>query len=172
MNCVVPGGGMKLFSGAGDGDGDCISTVLAGVGTATLAFSLCRSGVRSAVIWSNRGLTTKKNTPASAPPPRSKNTRMPAMIHGSFDFFFATGGGNGAEGAGNGADGTTGGACGAAGVLISPVVTRGGGAAEGVTAGGGGGVAGGVGLPMSDGFAPPAGAVVGPVLRGSATVAG
>jgi len=170
---------MKLFSAEGEGDGACVSTVLAGVGTATLAFSFCRSGVRSAVIWSNRGLTTKKNTPASAPPPRSKNTRMPAMIHGSFDFFFATGGGNGAEGAGNGADGTTGGACGAAGVRISPVVTRGGGGAEAVTGGGdgdtgggAGGVAGGVGLAMSAVFAPPAGAVVGPVLRGSATVAG
>src|SRR5205085_2558225 len=117
-------------------------------------------GVRWAVIWSNRGLTTKKNTPASAPPPRSKSTRIPAIIQGSFDFFFATGGGNGVEGAGNGADGTAGGACGAAGVLISPVVTRGGGATEPVAGGGGGGVTGGgggvagggVGLAMSDVF--------------------
>ena len=97
------------------------------------------------------------------------------MIHGNFDFFFATGG-NGAEGAMAGW-----------GAAISPVVARGwstaavgggGGAGGGVATtggGGGGGAAGGGvgGLPMSEVLAlVPAGPVVGPVLRGSATVAG
>lgn len=99
------------------------------------------------------------------------------MIHGNFDFFFATGGGNGAEGANAG--------CGAA---ISPVAARvcstavgggGGGAGGGVATtgggGGGGGAAGGGvgGRPMSEVFGvDPVEPVVGPVFRGSATVAG
>ena len=100
------------------------------------------------------------------------------MIHGSFDFFFATGcGGNGADGAGcgNGADvagvATT---AGGGGATTSPVVrccggsTGGGGG--GATGGGGGG---GAGREMSDVFgADPAGPVVGPVLRGNAIVCG
>jgi len=90
------------------------------------------------------------------------------MIQGSFDFFFATGGGNGAEGAGVAA--TIG-----WGRAISPVVTFGG----STTGGGGGGVTGGGaggddagGPAMSEVFGAPDGPVVGPVLRGSATVAG
>ena len=86
------------------------------------------------------------------------------MIHGNFDFCFATGG-NGADGADAAATGD-----GAWGVTTSPVVrccccsTRGG--------GGGAGVGGGVGgLEISEvlGADP---VVVGPVLRGNATVAG
>lgn len=92
------------------------------------------------------------------------------MIHGSFDFFFATGG-NGAEGAGAGAGAT--GVC-MAGVLISPVVTGGGwtDGGGGVTGGGGGGAGAAGCRPTSAVFGAPVGAVVGPVLRGSATVAG
>jgi len=98
------------------------------------------------------------------------------MINGIFDFFFATGG--------NGADGATA-TCG--GATISPVVARGGsaagvgGAGGGVTGGGGGGGgatycggAGGGGVARISevlGFVD-VGPVVGPVLRGSATVAG
>ena len=87
------------------------------------------------------------------------------MIHGNFDFFFATGG-NGADGAVPAATGDA--DCGA---TTSPVVrccccsTRGGGGG-GVTGGGGVG-----GLEISEvlGADP---VVVGPVLRGNATVAG
>ena len=103
------------------------------------------------------------------------------MIHGAFDFFFATGGGKGAEGAsaGNGADGgdvTTIGVGGRA--ATSPVVRSAGCsiAGGGLTGGGGGGGGGGVaGREMSDVFGGVAvvGPVVGPVLRGGkATVAG
>ena len=96
------------------------------------------------------------------------------MIHGSFDFFCATGGGKGAEGAGV-ATADTGGGCGA---TTSPVVRAcgcsagggaGGGGGGGVTEGGGGG--GGAGCEISAVFGlDPVGPVVGPVLRGSATV--
>ena len=99
------------------------------------------------------------------------------MIHGAFDFFFATGGGNGADGAsaGNGAEGgdvTTIGVGGRA--ATSPVVRS----AGCSTAGGGGGLTGGgggvAGREMSDVSGDvTAGPVVGPVLRGgNATVAG
>ena len=143
-------------------------------------FSIGRTGFLSAAIWSNFGFTTKKNKPANTPPLNNRNMSTPAMMYGIFDFFFATGGGNGADGAG--AE-TGGGGCGA---TTSPVVrvcacpTAGGGggggggaAVTGVTGGGGGGGgdAGGAGREMSDVF----GAVepvVGPVLRGKATVAG
>ena len=144
--------------------------MLAGVGVLTFVFSSGRFGFRCADISSNFGLITKKKTPARAPPPSNRNRSTPAMIHGSFDFFCATGG--------NGADGAEAG-CGTA---ISPVVARdgsiaaGGGAGGGVaaTGGGGGAAGGGVGcLPISEVFGvAPVGPVVGPVLRGSATVAG
>jgi hypothetical protein len=98
------------------------------------------------------------------------------MINGIFDFFFATGGGNGAEGS-----------CAAGAGCIagtSPVDTAGwsaggGGGGGGVTDTGGGGGGGGVGGGAAGGLAisevlgvVPVGPVVGPVLRGSATVAG
>jgi len=97
------------------------------------------------------------------------------MIHGTFDFFFATGGGNGADGAaGNGAD-----VAATTGAATSPVVrgcstAGGGGGGGGVTGGGGGGGGGVAGLEMSDVSGDAlAGLVVGPVLRGgNATVAG
>ena len=166
---------------SGVGAGVDASTVLDGVGTATFVFSGVRVGFRCAFISSNLGLTTKKNKPAKAPPPSKRNINTPAMIHGNFDFFFATGGSNGADGA------TATAACGTA---ISPVAARGdsaagvGGAGGGVTGGGGGGgggatdcgggAGGGVaGFEISEvlGFVG-VGPVVGPVLRGSATVAG
>ena len=139
-------------------------------------FSTGRFVLCSPAIWSKRGFTKAKNTPANAPPLSKRNSRTPAMIHGTFDFFFATGGGgNGAEGAaGNGAEvAATGGA------TTSPVVrvgstTGGGGGGGGVTGGGGGGGGGVAGLEMSDVSGDAlAGLVVGPVLRGgNATVAG
>ena len=150
-------------------------------------FSIGRGGFFSAAIWSKRGFTKTKNTPASAPPLSKRNSRTPAMIHGTFDFFFASaGGGNGADdvdgaSAGNGADGevTTIGVGGLA--ATSPVVRSAGcsgtgGGGGGITGGGGGGgVGGGVaGREISDvaGDAT-VGPVVGPVLRGgNATVAG
>ena len=101
------------------------------------------------------------------------------MIHGTFDFGWAcVGGGNGAEAAadeGKGVDtersGTRGGVvatdCGGCGVGCGG---GGGIAATGGTGGAGGG--GGVGGAMSAVFGVDAGAVVGPVVRGSATVAG
>ena len=158
-----------MSSGVGAGVDD--STEAAGVGVLTFVFSPGRFGFRSADISSKRGLTTKKKTPAKIPPPKRRKISTPAMIHGIFDFFFATGG--------NGAEGATAG-CGAA---ISPVVARigstaagggGAGGGGGVAATGGGGGGGGVGdLPMSEVLGGvPAGPVVGPVLRGNATVAG
>ena len=150
--------------------------MLDGVGTATFVFSIGRFGLCCAFISSNLGLTTKKKRAAKAPAPSKRNTSTPAMINGSFDFFFAT--------AGNGADGATA-AC--AGAAISPVVARGGsaagvgGAGGGVTGGGGGGggatycggAAGGGVAEISEVLGvDEVGPVVGPVLRGSATVAG
>ena len=99
------------------------------------------------------------------------------MIHGNFDFFVATGGGNGVDGAGA-ETATAGGAGGGCGATTSPVVRAGGcigggagvGGGGGVTEGGGGG--GGAGREMSEVFGlDPVGPVVGPVLRGNATVA-
>jgi hypothetical protein len=136
-------------------------------------------------------LTTKKNKPTRAAPPSNRKMRTPAMIHGSFDFFFATGGGKGAEGAaaaGRGAEGTGVGDTVGCGATTSPVVLAGGCSAGGggggaAVTGGGGGVGGitgggditwggGAGLEMSAVFgAVVVGPVVGPVLRGSATVA-
>src|SRR6185369_7145096 len=143
------------------GTGVGCSTDAAGVGVLTFTFSTGRVGFLSAAIWSKRGFTTTKNKPARAPPPSSRNSSTPAMIQGTFDFFFATGcGGNGVDGAacGNGADSdgvaTTGGA------TTSPVVRCGGcstGGGGGATGGGGGGT----GREMSDVFgADPAGPVV------------
>ena len=103
------------------------------------------------------------------------------MIHGAFDFFFATGGGSGADGvsAGNGAEGGDVTTIGVGGrVATSPVVRSagcstagGGGGGGGLTGGGGGGVA---GREMSEVAGDVVvGPVVGPVLRGGkATVAG
>src|SRR6185369_15173799 len=119
------------------GTGVGCSTDAAGVGVLTFTFSTGRVGFLSAAIWSKRGFTTKKNKPARAPPPSSRNSSTPAMIHGTFDFFFATGcGGNGVDGAGcgNGAD-----VAGDRGSDTSPVV-RGCGCS---TAGGGGATGGG-----------------------------
>ena len=152
----MPAGGTKVSSGVGDG----VSTVLAGVGVLRFTFA-GRSGFRCAAISSNLGLTTKKNRPAKAPPPNKRRSTRAPIISGTFDFFFTTGTGSGAEGAG--------------------VETAGGGSAGGGVAatGGGGGAGGGVGvwvawgLAMSEVFGVvPVGPVVGPVLRGSATVAG
>ena len=170
-NFTVPGGGTKATSVDGDGDG--VSTEGTGVGVLAFVFSTGRTGFLSEAIWSSFGFTTKKNKPAKAPPLSRRKISTPAMMYGIFDFFFATGGGNGADGAG--AD-TGGGGC---GVTTSPVVRccgcsttgGGGGGGVGVTGGGGGGDAGGAGREMSEVF----GAVelvVGPVLRGNATVAG
>lgn len=97
------------------------------------------------------------------------------MISGTFDFFCATGGGgNGVEGA-EGAW-TTGSGCIAG---TSTVVGAGGGGGGGAAVTGGGGGEGGVGGGAAGGFAisevfglVSVGPVVGPVLRGSATVAG
>src|SRR6185369_8703319 len=139
------------------GTGVGCSTDAAGVGVLTFTFSTGRVGFLSAAIWSKRGFTTKKNKPARAPPPSSRNSSTPAMIHGSFDFFFATGcGGNGVDGAGcgNGADGAAATTGGGGGATTSPVVrccgcsTAGGGGGAGVTGGGGGGA----GREMSDVF--------------------
>ena len=94
------------------------------------------------------------------------------MISGTFDFFLATGGGSGAEGAGV-ATACAGGAAGTSGVHCGG--SAGGGVAATGGGGGGGGAGGGVagGLAMSDVFGVvEVGPVVGPVLRGSATVAG
>ena len=162
-NWTVPGGGTNVSSGVGEG----ASTELAGAGVLRFAFSARRSAFRSAAaISSNRGLTTKKNIPARAPVPSRKNRRIPATIHGNFDFFCAATGccGKGVEGAGAAIAGA---GCGA---LISPVVDAS--AAGDGGGGGGGGVGCGGCLAMSDVFGAPAGPVVGPVLRGSATVAG
>src|SRR6185436_1572525 len=140
-----------------DGEGDGASTDAAGVGAATFVFSVRRLALCSEAISSNRGLTMKKNAPASTPPPISRNKRTPAMIQGIFDFFFATGGGNGAEGAAA-AGGTT-----TSAVLCFGCSTTGGGGD-----GGGGGVGG-----VTGGFAiSEVPELVGPVFRGSATVAG
>ena len=170
-NFTVPGGA-TYASAVGDGDG--VSTDGAGVGVLAFVFSTGLTGFRSAAIWSSFGFTTKKNKPASAPPLSKRKISTPAMMYGIFDFFFATGGGNGADGAG--AE-TVGGGCGA---TTSPVVrccgcsTTGGGAGGGggVTGGGGGGGDGGAGREMSEVFADVVALVVGPVLRGKATVAG
>ena len=152
-----------MSSGVGDG----ASIELAGVGVLRFVFSTRRSGFRSAAISSNLGLMTKKNTPASAPPLRKRNRRIPAIIHGNFDFFCATGGGKGVEGAGVAIAGA---GCGA---MISPVVVFGASAAGGGGGGGGGVGGGGCCLAMSDVVGgTPAGPVVGPVLRGNATVVG
>ena len=181
----MPAGGTKVSS-AGVGDGASTE----GTGVGVLAFTLTgRSGFRSFAISSKRGLITKKNKPAKAPPLNNKKISTPAMINGAFDFFFAaTGGGNGAEGAGAV---TAGGGCMAGTSVVvgtggSTAAGGGGGGAThcgggGVAGGGGGGVAGGGGaggggvgaLAMSAVFGvEPVGPVVGPVLRGSATVAG
>ena len=142
------------------GEGDGASIVADGDGTLTFALSLGRLMFRSAAISSKRGFTIKKNAPARMPPPRSRNIRTPAMIHGIFDFFCAAAGGNGAEGA------TA--AVGGAGTTTSAVVCFGCSTTGGGGGGGGGGV-GGVtgGRDISEVLGP-----VGPVLRGSATVAG
>lgn len=98
------------------------------------------------------------------------------MIQGVFDFFCAAaeaGCGNGAEGAEAGA------ATSATGGAAVSTIGGGGGAGGGVVAmggitgggGGGGGVTGGC-CEISDVFGVEVGPVVGPVLRGSATVAG
>ena len=177
----MPAGGIKVSS-AGVGDGASTE----GTGVGVLAFTLTgRSGFRSFAISSKRGLITKKNKPAKAPPLNNKKINTPAMINGAFDFFFAaTGGGNGAEGAGAA---TAGGGCMAGTSVVvgtgGSTAAGGGGGGGGAThCGGGGGVAGGGGgaggggvgaLPMSAVFGvDPVGPVVGPVLRGSATVAG
>jgi len=104
------------------------------------------------------------------------------MIHGTFDFFFASaGGGNGADGAdGNGADGVDGVDVTTIGVggraATSPVVRSAGcstaGGGGGLTGGGGGGGVAGREMPDVSGEVT-VGPVVGPVLRGgNATVAG
>ena len=123
--------------------------------------------LRARVISILTGFTTKKNTAAKAPPLNSRKTRTPAMINGIFDFFCATGGGNGAEGAGCVAGTST--------VDAACCDASGGGGGGGVTDTGGGGGGGGAagGLAISEVLGEfPVGPVVGPVLRGSATVAG
>src|SRR5260370_26343839 len=64
-----------------------------------------------------------KNTPANAPAPKSKVTSMPAMIQGSFDFFFT---GSGVDGVVAGTDGgdacAGGGVTGAKSVVIGRLV--------------------------------------------------
>ena len=154
---------MSATVGAGDG----AATELVGVGVLT---STGGSGLRAAAISSNRGLTKRKNTPAKAPPLNKRKRRMPPIISGAFDFFFSTGGGNGADGA------WTGDAACVAGVVAGDCAAGGGSGATVTGNGGGGGVGGGVaggGFAISEvvGLAP-VGPVVGPVGRGSATVAG
>jgi len=59
----------------------------------------------------NLGFTTKKNTPARAPPPSNRTRRTPTMIQGSFDLFFgaaAATAGAAVCGAGKGVDGVGG----------------------------------------------------------------
>src|ERR1051325_559890 len=118
----------------------------------------------------NLGFTTRKNTPANAPPPSNRNRRTPAMIQGSFDFFFgaavATAGA--ACGAGKGVDGV-----GGVGGVTGGVVTPGLGNAmvcsceyAGGAGGGGCGVAG-AALPNPAVFG---GGPVGAVFLGRATV--
>ena len=157
---------MSSTVGAGDG----VSTELVGVGVLA---GTGGSGLRSADISSKRGFTTRKKSPAKAPPLNKRKTRIPPMISGSFDFFFATGGGNGAEGAWTAAAVCIAGTSTVVGATCS---AGGGGGGGGVTVvGGGGGVGGGAagGLAISEVFGVvPVGPVVGPVLRGSATVAG
>ena len=179
-----------MSSGVGDGcstDGEGAAST---VGLAIGSFS----GLCSAT-WSNRGLITKKNAAARAPPLSNRNTSTPAMIQGNFDFFFAATGaaGNGADaaaacggneadvtGGGNGADvccgaGVCGGkgceTCGGGGGAASAGgAATGGGGGGGAGAGGAG--AGGAGGEMSAVFGAPVGFPVGPVFRGRATVAG
>ena len=118
---------------------------MVGVGSTTIR------GLRSAAISSNRGFTTRKNAAATAPPPSNRNARMPAMIHGSFDFFFAATGGKDAEGACCWTTGgvATGGATGPVAALdnapLEDDVGVGGAADVGGGTGGGGGGAGGGG---------------------------
>lgn len=167
-------GGGTNASGVGEGcsaDGEGAAST---VGLATGSFS----GRRSA-IWSNRGWITKKNAPASTPPPSNKKRSTPPMIQGTFDFGFATGG------AGNGAD--VAGACCGRGADVARAVCvgkdcdtccGGGGGGDtcagggGETGGGGGACAGGAAFEMSAVFGAAGGIPVGPVFRGSATVAG
>ena len=91
---------------------------------------------------------------------------MPAMIHGIFDFFWAAAaGGNGADGAGAVGAGWT---IGTSAVIAPESRAAGVGGGGGFTGAGGGGGAGGCvagGRAISDVFG-----LVGPVLRGSATV--
>ena len=173
-NCTVPDGGTNVSSTVAAGDGDGVSTEAVGVGV-LISAGLLR--FCSAAISSSFGLTTKKNTAAKAPPLNNRKTRTPAMISGTFDFFFATGGGNGVEGADGVEDAETHGSGCAAGT--STVVGAGGGGGGGGAAvtgggGGGGGVGGAAGgFAMSEVFGlDSVGPVVGPVWRGSATVAG
>ena len=158
----MPDGGTKVSSTVGAGEG--VSTELVGVGVLTTG----GSDLRSASISSNRGFTTRKNMAAKAPKLNKRKARIPAIINGTFDFFCATGAGNGAEDAG---------------AWAAPAViagwSTGGGGGGGVTDTGGGGGGGGVGGGAAGGLAisevlgvVPVGPVVGPVLRGSATVAG
>ena len=96
------------------------------------------------------------------------------MINGTFDFFFAAGDGSGAEGAGAW---TAGPGCTTGTSAVTFCCWAGGGGAGGgvaATGGGGGGAGGGAagGRAMSEVFGVPVGPVVGPVLRGNATVAG
>lgn len=109
----------------------------------------------------------KKKAPASTPAPISRNKRIPAMMYGVFDFFCAAGAGNGAEGADADATGAAGGI--GTSAVVAPSSAGGGGGGGGVAGGGGGGTGGVVagGFAMSDVLGR-----VGPVVRGSATVAG
>ena len=97
------------------------------------------------------------------------------MIHGNFDFFCATGAaGNGADVGGAYACGSEAEVCctaGTGGNGCEVCAAGGGGGGGGVHCGGGGG-GGGSGFAMSAVFGALVGAPVGPVFRGSATVAG
>jgi len=155
------------------GVGDGAATLGTGVGVLVFTVTLgAGCGLRSAAIWSNFGFTKTKNTPTKAAPPNTRKRTTRPMISGSFDFFFAGGAGSGADGAG----------VGTAGIGTSAVTCcsaagggGGGGGAAATGGGGGGGAGGGVagGREMSEVFGVvEVGPVVGPVLRGSATVAG
>ena len=115
---------------------------------------------------------------------------MPAIIQGRFDFFFATGGGNGADVRGCSTAGPVcAGAAGATGTAAAGATYSAGGGGGGAAAAGGGGGGGGGGGAAAGGCGGAAGGCcagnsavsgapvvvgcpVGPVFRGNATVAG